>query len=62
VKTKKTSAAGGLADCPQASLVSRMSLIRDNQQGAIEQRFDLGGRHTVRLALCTVAVVPIESR
>jgi hypothetical protein len=39
-----------------------MSLIRDNQQGAIEQRFDLGGRHTVRLALCTVAVVPIESR
>src|SRR5712691_7603130 len=59
---KHGSAARRLADRPKASLVSRMRLVRDDQQRAIEKRFDLGGRHAVPLALCAIAIVPVEIR
>jgi hypothetical protein len=57
VKTKKTDRPRAvLPIAPKASLVSRMRLIRDNQQGAIEKRFDLGGpcaRHFASSPPCT---------
>src|SRR5580700_1643244 len=48
-------AARGFADCPKPVLVPRVRLVGNDQHGAIEQCFDLGGRYAVLQAFCAIA-------